>query len=112
MSCVDFGVTVEHRAGTVVLCVRGELDVTTTPGLQESIVLALRRKPGVLVIDLSAVSFLASAGLVALASATRMAADGTTVRVVVSGRECARPIYLTGLDAVLALHPSIEDALR
>jgi anti-anti-sigma factor len=112
MSHIEFAVSVEQRAGTVVLCVRGELDIATTPALQESIRLALSRRPEVLVIDLSAVSFLASAGLVALASATRMGAEDTTVRVVAAGRECERPIYLTGLDTVLALHDNLDDALR
>jgi anti-anti-sigma factor len=112
MSHTKFDITVEHRVDAVVLCVRGELDVVTTDALQESVSLALRRRPKVLVIDLSEVSFLASAGLTALVKAARMGTEETVVRMVVVGRECERPIHLTGLDAVLALHPTLEEALR
>jgi anti-sigma B factor antagonist len=112
MSRAELGVTVEHRADTTVLSVRGELDATTTGELYESIALTLRRKPKVLVIDLSEVTFLASAGLTALVAATRLGAAETAVRVVVTGRACERPIHLTGLDEVLAIRSSITDALR
>ena len=112
MSRTGLDVTVERRAGTVVLCVRGELDVATTPALGESVELALRARPAGLVIDLSEVTFLSSAGLFALAAATRAGKGHTVVRVVAAGRECERPTYLTGLDAVLALHRTLDDALR
>lgn len=107
-----FDITVEHHGDAVVLCVHGELDITTSDALRESIVFALRAKPKVLVVDLSAVSFLASGGLFALVTATRMGAGDTTVRVVANRRECERPIHMTGLDAVLALHRSLDEALR
>ena len=111
MSSTRLDITVKHRAGTVVLCVCGELDVTTTDALQESIALALGHKPAVMVIDLSEVSFLASAGLTALVMATRMGAGRTSVRIVAAGRQCERPISLTGLDNVLTLHRSLDEAL-
>ena len=108
MSTTKFGVTVEHQSGAVVLHVHGELDIATTPTLRESISQALNGNPTILVIDLSAVTFLAAAGLVTLATATRTGAD---VRLVAANRPCERTINLTGFDTVLPLHKSLPDAL-
>ncbi|MCA1655063.1 MAG: STAS domain-containing protein [Pseudonocardiaceae bacterium] len=112
MTLNAFSVQVASRGAAVVLCVGGELDLTTTPDLQKSIALAMMSRPRLLVIDLTAVTFLASAGMVALAVAHQLAADHTAVRVVAAGRECGRPIRLTGLDSMLAVHPTLDDALR
>jgi anti-sigma B factor antagonist len=109
MPMTDFDITVERRTDAVVLRVRGEIDIATAPTLRESILRALHGDPPILVIDLSAVTFLAAAGLVTLAMAKRR---GNDVRVVVSSRPCERTIYLTGFDAILALHENLPDALR
>ncbi|MFL6118889.1 STAS domain-containing protein [Actinophytocola sp.] len=109
MPMTAFNITVERSADAVVLRVRGELDIATAPTLRESILLALHGGPKILVIDLSAVTFLAAAGLVALTTANR---KGTDVRVVVASRPCERTIHLTGFDAILTLHGNLTDALR
>lgn len=110
MADIDFGVSVRRMACATVLCVRGEVDGATAPALRTAITENLRGGPGVLVIDLSAVTFLASASLLALIEAT--AAGGHGVRVVAAGRECVRPIRLTGLDNVLSMHGTLAEALN
>ena len=40
------------------------------------------------------------------------AAGGHGVRVVAAGRECVRPIRLTGLDTVLSMHGTVAEALN
>jgi anti-sigma B factor antagonist len=64
------------------------------------------------VLDLSAVSFLATAGLGVLACAQQdCERQGRALRVVATQRAVPRPITLTGLDRVLETTASIEDAL-
>src|SRR5687768_9510545 len=105
MADIDFDFSVRRLACATVLCVRGEVDVATAPALRTAIAEVVRAEPKVLVIDLSAVTFLASAGLLALVEAT--AAGRREIRVVAAGRECVRPILLTGLDTVLSMHGTL-----
>lgn len=109
MTYTDFDVLVTRLREAIVLSVRGEVDVITTPELRTAIADALREQPGVLVIDLSAVTFLASSGMEALAEVAD--AGPVAVRVVAVGRESARPIHLTGLDTVLSMCDTVAEAL-
>jgi anti-sigma B factor antagonist len=104
-------VTVEHEDQSTVLVVTGELDMQTTPRLGDALGQALRDRPGLLVVDLSGVEFLGSAGLTALLDAHDSAGQHTTLRLVASSRITLRPIQITGLDQRLAVYPSRADAL-
>jgi len=97
----------------VVLSVDGEVDMVTAPQLGRAICEALERSATALVIDLTDVTFLASVGM-SVPVAAQEAADAMAVRfaVVADGVVTRRPIRLLGLDAVLALHPALDDALR
>lgn len=107
----DVTVDVEQHDGAVVLRVAGELDMLTTPKLQEAITRELAAGPAVLVIDLTDVTFLASSAMAAIVSAHREAADRTAVRIVATSRETARPLEVAGLNAFLAIFPTLKDAL-
>jgi anti-anti-sigma factor len=97
----------------VVLSVDGEVDIVTAPHLGRAICEALEKSATTLVIDLTGVTFLASVGMSVLVAAQE-AADAMAVRfaVVADGVVTRRPIRLLGLDAVLALHPTRDDAVR
>src|SRR5680860_265694 len=74
------GVSVEvqwHDDEALVLIVSGEIDVLTAPQLQEAIELALSNRPGALVLDLSEVTFLSSAGMGVLIACQQLAGDQT-----------------------------------
>jgi anti-anti-sigma regulatory factor len=63
------------------------------------------------ILDLTAVTFLGSAGLTALVEATRHSA--APLRIVVdSNRPVIRPIEVTGLDDVLRLYHSVDEAVK
>ncbi|MFI7672285.1 STAS domain-containing protein [Actinophytocola sp. NPDC049390] len=106
----DFDVSVTRHADATVLNVRGDVDMVTAPVLRSTIEEVARAGPKLLVIDLMAVTFLSSAGLLVLVETAE--AGRPEVRVVGTGRECLRPIRLTGLDTVLSLHETLADALR
>lgn len=110
----QFGVTVtaEQHGDAVVLRVAGELDLLTTPTFAEACSQELRKRPPVLVLDLTGVTFLASVGMSAIVTAHEQAGDHTTVRVVGGTRETLRPIRVTGLDNLLSVYPELSAALK
>ncbi|MFE6861097.1 STAS domain-containing protein [Nocardia sp. NPDC057668] len=101
-------VTVHDDA--TVLAVIGEVDLATAPALENAIESILGGKPGALIIDLSEVSFLASAGMAALVAAHQRA-GATRIVVVADGPATGRQLRMTNLDQVFALHPTLPEAL-
>ncbi len=102
---------VEDAGTAVVLRVTGEVDMATAPALEESIKEALDSGPEVLVVDLSGVDFLASAGMSALIGGNQQAGDRTQFRLVAAGSATLRPMELTGIAAEFSIHPTRDQAL-
>jgi anti-anti-sigma factor len=103
--------SVEHRDGVVVLVVEGEVDAGTAPVLTAAIDDVLVEEPSALVIDLSAVRFLASAGLQVLVLTSEKVRGRAAFAVVASGPVTTRPIRLTTLDSTFSVHETLDDAL-
>lgn len=97
--------------GAVVLAVSGDVDMLSAPQLAEAIRAAAATGPAGLIVDLSKVDFLASAGMAVLAAAQSEVAPPTRFAVVANGPATSRPIKLTGLDSVLSLHSTLDSAL-
>lgn len=95
----------------VVLTVAGEVDMLSAPQLAEAIRAALAASPPALVIDLTKVDFLASAGMTVLVTAQAEVTPPTRFAVVANGPATSRPIKLMGLDNVLALYSTLDSAL-
>jgi anti-sigma B factor antagonist len=100
-----------HTLPALVVEVAGELDILTAPRLLDALRALLRERSPVLVVDLSAVEFMGSAGLFVLAETHRDAGTHTSLRIVAPGRVTLRPLQVTGLDTVLNLYRSRPDAL-
>jgi anti-sigma B factor antagonist len=107
-----FRVQVSAHDGVVVLSVEDVVDLLTAPSLSESINTALAPKPTALIVDLTDVTFLASAGMTILAKAQEQAGTATRFGVVADGSATSRPLKLLGLDQVLAIYPTLDEALR
>ncbi|HET9255171.1 MAG TPA: STAS domain-containing protein, partial [Pseudonocardiaceae bacterium] len=107
----DLRVTVEARGDAIVLAVAGELDMLTAGGLRQAIVTVLDSRPRVLVVDLSKVEFMASAGMNVLVEADEAAGSATLLRVVATGNVTMRPLRVTGLAEYLAVFESLDAAL-
>lgn len=103
-------VALESRDGATVLRVDGALDLALAPKLRRLAERAARLGE-LLVIDLTGVTFLASAGMAELVRAHRATAASAPLRVVASGRITLRPLELTRLVDELAIYPSLSDAL-
>lgn len=108
---VAVSVVVVRRRRAVVVTVAGEVDTSTVSQVHQAVDAALREHPPLLVVDLSAVTFLSCAGISVLVAGHRQAGDITRMRVVAMTRSTLRPLQLTGLLHHLVVHSSYEDAL-
>jgi anti-sigma B factor antagonist len=104
----------QDRGGCLVLAIRGEVDLSTGSRLAEAGGEALREAAGrPVVLDMLAVEFLSSSGLGVLVSLHDEAQVlGTPLRVVVDqARPVMRPIRTMGLDDVLSMFDSVDEAI-
>jgi anti-sigma B factor antagonist len=106
-------IDVEEQEDLVVVGVAGEIDHLTEVQLRGAVDHVLGQLRGrVLVLNLAGVVFLGSPGLSILVGAARKAtAAGGALRVAAGGRRVRRPVEIAGLDGVLSLYDSLEEAL-
>ncbi|MPZ82547.1 MAG: anti-sigma factor antagonist [Actinophytocola sp.] len=96
---------------TVVLEVRGDLDMSTSPTLQNVLLSHLHDAASQVTVDLTGVSFLSAAGLTVLVNAKQAAvAAGRSLCVVACARVVLLPLTITGLDGVFDIYPELADA--
>jgi anti-sigma B factor antagonist len=73
---------------------------------------AVEAGSALVIVDMSRTRFCDSAGLNALVAADRQArADGGEVRLVIATRAIVRVVALTGVDRVVPIYASLEEAL-
>jgi len=91
----------------------GFLDRRTTPELEAALDRLLSEKSSHLVVDLSNVTEMSSAGLRVLINATKRARAlaGGDVRLVAPGRRVVEVLDLAGLLSVIHVFPTREDAV-
>ncbi len=107
-------VTRDDRDNSPVLVVRGEVDLSTGGRLRDTVSGVLQQAgAGPVILDLSAVEFLSSSGLghlVALDEEGRRLSR--PLRIVVNQtRPVVRPITTMGLDDVLSLFGTVDEAV-
>jgi anti-sigma B factor antagonist len=113
MSSAEFqplSVEVEQTPEGPVLSAKGEIDTVTAPELQNHIEQAAPGAGAVLAVDLSAVTFLSSAGLSVLVQAHQRAVESGGELRIVTNASTARVFTLTGLDSTLKLFGSLGEA--
>lgn len=100
--------------GIIVCVVAGEIDLLTGSALREKLTGAINGVPCHLVIDLSAVEFLASIGLNVLVEilAAQEAANRHLSLVVTDNRAVTHPLQITGLDQVFDIYAEVSGAVE
>lgn len=101
------------RPNTTVCTVAGRIDLVTASVLSDTLIAAVHDERPHLVIDLSAVDFMDSAGLQAIfESLDRYDIDGHVAVVVDSNSEAVTPLEIAALDEFLDRHGDLTRALQ
>jgi anti-sigma B factor antagonist len=103
--------SVAHRERITVVSVGGEIDLSTAAAFEAAITAAVEGDLPGLVIELTGVTFMASVGLRILVATHGKVSKSTQVAVVANSPAASRPIQLTGLDEVISLYPTLDEAL-
>ena len=98
-------------AGAVILEVTGQVDLESEPTLSRSIGSAMDQRPDVLVVDLSWVDLLTSAGMAVLLGSHNRTPEQTRFRIVATGKASLRPLQILGLTNVMSIFPTLDEAL-
>ena len=94
-----------------VVSVAGTVDMLTAPQLEQAIGTAAKSSPSAVVVDLSAVEFLASAGMGILVAAHDELTPAIRFAVVADGPATSRPLKLVGIADVVGLYATLDEAL-
>ena len=93
--------------GVVTVTVVGEVDTFTAPVLRSTLDSQLELQPRELVIDLSGVQFLGSAGLAVLVETQKSSRSReVALRLIASTRAVTRPLEVTGLNDLFTIADS------
>ncbi len=82
----------------------------TSPQLEAAITGALAKQPAAVIVDLSDVDFLASAGMGVLVAARDRAGETAGFAVVANGPATSRPLKLVGLADLIGMYPTLDEA--
>ena len=107
----DFFSQESEVEGLAVVSVGGSVDMLTAPGLSDAIEAALAKKPRGLIVDLSKVEFLGSAGISVLMKTRDTLGDATPFCVVADGPATHRPLTLLGINELMSLSRRLDDAV-
>ena len=102
----------ERRVDDIsVVGVTGVVDMLTAPDLEKAIAEAAKSSPTAVVVDMTAVEFLASAGMGVLIAAQDELAPAVRFAVVAEGPATSRPLKIVGVTDVVDLYPTLDEAL-
>ncbi len=104
--------TEQLEPGVLLVRLSGEIDIATTDFAAESIRAAVAPPAGLVLIDVSAVTFCSSAGLGNLVEARNLAGrHNITLALVGVGRPVDRPLAVTGLGGQFRIYSTVAEAL-
>jgi anti-anti-sigma factor len=104
-------VRVSTVPGAAIVAAAGDLDMGTAPTLRTHARHALDGRPDAFIVDLDGITFCGSAGLQVLAELAHTAAAANLPFAVVATRHpVLRALEVTGLDATLTLHATVDSA--
>ena len=104
-------VGVSESGDAIVVALTGELDLYNAPAVRKTLLEAVARAPGRLVVDLGEVIFLDSTALGALVEARAQLAKGDAFVLAAPGLEARRALEVSGLDRHFAVRETVESAL-
>jgi anti-sigma B factor antagonist len=107
---VEFTMLADGRA---VVALAGEVDLSTSPRFREVLLQSIDDGARHVVLDLALVTFLDSTAIsVLVEGVNRLRPGGGSLAVVCDGGSVKRVLEIAGLQRVLAVYPTRDDALR
>lgn len=104
-------ITAEHRGGSVVVTIAGNLDYVSGSAFDDSLKDA-RQAARWIILDLSGVEFIDTSALAVIVRHWREAADAGGALVLAGARyEYTRALWITGLSRRLAMYDDVDQAL-
>lgn len=101
-----------ERDGRPIVSAAGELDVHTAPALLAELGPRSLQPNAALIVDLTDVGFIDSTGLGVLVTTLKHVREvGGSLDVVVTSKRVLKVFALTGLDVVIPLHSTLDEAL-
>jgi anti-anti-sigma factor len=102
----------ERRIDSIsVVSVSGVVDMLTAPELEKAIAETAKSSPSAVVVDMTDVEFLASAGMGVLIAAQDDLAPAIKLAVVADGPATSRPLKLVGVTDVVDLYATLDEAV-
>lgn len=102
----------EHQVdGVVVIAASGAVDMLSAPQLQDVMSAAADRRPAGLILDMTEVDFLGTAGMEVLMTTRKHLDASTRFAVVADGPATSRPLTIMGLADYIELFSSLDVAL-
>ncbi len=98
--------------GVAVVSAVGAVDMLTAPQLQEVVNAVADRRPAGLILDMTEVDFLGSAGMQVLVLTHKRLSGRTRFAVVADGPATSRPLKITGLTDYVELFSTLDVALQ
>ena len=96
-----------------VLAVSGRIDANSAPTLEHTLLAAVNENTGPIIVDMSEVDYISSAGLnVALLAAKALAATSRQLVVAGVNNDVADVMRLTGVDKLIVISASLEAAVE
>ena len=113
MGADDFHISARRPAVDVtIIVVSGEVDITNSLAFQQRLQEELGEGMGVVVLDLDAANRVDTTGMsVLLTLSKRCRLDDRELAIVCSGGWVRRALATTGLDELIAVHATLEEAL-
>jgi anti-sigma B factor antagonist len=100
------------REGVGLVEVSGEVDLYTAPRFKDDLVGIINEGAGDVIVDLAKVSFIDSTALgVIISGVKRLHEVDGRLFIVAATRPVTKILAITGLDKVLAIYPTRDDAL-
>jgi anti-sigma B factor antagonist len=109
---VDLAVDTELKGETAVLHLRGEADLDSVPVLRDAMIGAVDQGAKNLVIDLSGLQFIDSTGLGTIVGGLRRVKERNgSFSIVATRNDFLKILKITGLDTIIPIFPTVEEAL-
>ena len=105
-------ITEEKRGEVIILGLKGRLDANTVKGLEDKLLALTEGGENRLVIDLSQLDYIGSAGLRVLLVTAKSSAKASGKLVLASLRDPVRDIFdMSGFSSIFTIHSSLDEAV-